>query len=276
MSKNSSRNSRSSVSGDSTKITRGAEDASPNDIEESNHNSTAVSQSPVVDDYENEISARLSNLMNKTSDQCDYQKHITTIFEHTMEIDGMELSEIKEKTRITKINLNYPNNMEPIGTILVDTKKIDNSELKITTILTEKDEMIDCKSDTSVYEDKGNVKLRRSMNCNELKQFKSNWRKIWHPQYSEESVNKTIYNPTIKAYNPQQIYKKDIPNIQMASKIENNEIEMPPQLVPSKQSMKVSTKRQEIDLEPSGQERSVDPRLSIRATQSMANKSHEN
>merc|ERR1712025_254993 len=129
---------------------------------------------------------------NKTSDQCDYQKHMTTIFEHTMEIDGMELLERKEQTTITKINLRYPNNNELIGTILVDTKKINNSELKITTILTEKDEMIDCKSDTSVYEDKGNLKLRRSMNCNELKQFKSNWRKIWHPQYPEEIVYKTM------------------------------------------------------------------------------------
>merc|ERR1712062_232348 len=151
----------------------------------------------------------LDNLMINKYDQYDYQRHITTIYEHSLEIDGMELSERKEKTTITKIDQNHPDAEDFIGNIVVEVKSIDNLELKITTILTENDTIVDCVSETCVYEGNNRLRIKRSMNFNELRQFKSNWRKIWHPHYSEDSVIHEVLNEpekcTIKNIPPKQI-----------------------------------------------------------------------
>ena len=68
-----------------------------------------------------------------------YQTHETTIFEHKLQVNESELSELMEKIVITK----HDPETDSIQNVLVYTRKMDNLELIIKTVATQNDESID-------------------------------------------------------------------------------------------------------------------------------------
>jgi len=144
------------------------------------------------DDVGNETANGLNlsksfDLVNSESDPYLYQTHETTIFEHKLQVNESELSEFMEKIVITKRDPKLPQT-DLIQNVLLHKRKIDNQELIIKTVSTQKDEIIDFNINTNVYENNGISISSRSMCKDELKKFKTTWRKLWRPNFSDNEL----------------------------------------------------------------------------------------
>jgi len=144
------------------------------------------------DDVGNETANGLNlsksfDLVNSESDPYLYQTHETTIFEHKLQVNESELSEFMEKIVITKRDPKLPQT-DLTQNVLLHRRKIDNLELIIKTIATQNDEIIDFNLNTHVYENNGISISSRSMCKDELKRFKTTWRKLWRPNFSDNEL----------------------------------------------------------------------------------------
>jgi len=138
-------------------------------------------------DYDAANNLNSFDIGNSKSDPYVYQTHETTIFEHKLQVDESELSEFMEKIVITKIDPKLPQT-DLIQNVLLHKRKIDNLELIIKTVATQNDEIIDFNMDTHVYENNGISISSRSMCKDELKRFKTTWRKLWRPNFSDNEL----------------------------------------------------------------------------------------
>ena len=116
-----------------------------------------------------------------------YQTYETTIFEHNVEVNECELTELMEKIVITKNDPEYPET-DSIQNVLVHTRKMDNLELIIKTVATQNDEIMDYSLVANVFENNGLSMSSRSMSQDELKRFKTTWRKPWRPNFSDDEL----------------------------------------------------------------------------------------
>jgi len=144
------------------------------------------------DDVGNETANGLNlsksfDLANSESDPYLYQTHETTIFEHKLQVNESELCEFMEKVVITKRDPKLPQT-DLVQNVLLHKRKIDNQELIIKTVATQKDEIIDININTNVYENNGISITSRSMCKDELKKFKTTWRKLWRPNFSDNEL----------------------------------------------------------------------------------------
>jgi len=163
--------------------------------------SPVLPQDDVVYEGANDI-----NLYNTKADPFIYQTHVTTIFEHKLKVDDCELSEFMEKVVITKRDPMYPED-DTVENVLLHRRKMDNSELIIKTVATQKDEIVDYNVKTNVYMNEGSSVSSRSMSKDELKRFKLSWRKLWRPNHSDDDLHDyalldTEMQPNINALNP--------------------------------------------------------------------------
>jgi len=129
----------------------------------------------------------LSNLYNAKSDQFIFQTHESTIFEHKLQVGDSDLSELMEKVVITKTDPKYPD-MDTVENVLLHTRKMDNLELTIQTVTTLNDEIIDHNLKATVYNIEETSTSSRLMSQDELYKFKTRWRKLWRPNYSDDKL----------------------------------------------------------------------------------------
>jgi len=121
-----------------------------------------------------------------------FQTHATTIFHHKIQLENIELSEIKEETVVTNQDSANTIDIHSKRLILLHTRKMGQMELIIKTVSSENNELID--HDTKGYVTVGSINgehnVRRLMSRDELKIFRRDWLKLWRPKFTDQEATR--------------------------------------------------------------------------------------
>jgi len=112
----------------------------------------------------------------------ELQYHNTKIFDHSLQIHGQELSEVKEITEITVLDGGFE---KYLGYIILHSRSIGNRKLDIITENTDSNEIGGHTLRTFVKNDQNCKSFTRAMSSTELKKFRKDWNQLWKPSFTD-------------------------------------------------------------------------------------------
>merc|ERR1712136_28239 len=112
----------------------------------------------------------------------ELQYHNTKIFDHSLQIHGQELCEVKEITEITGLEGGFE---KYLGNIILHSRSIGNRKLDIITENTDNNEVIGHTLKTFVRNDQNCKSFTRAMSSTELKKFRKDWNRLWKPSFTD-------------------------------------------------------------------------------------------
>jgi len=112
----------------------------------------------------------------------ELQYHNTKIFDHSLQVYGQELSEVKEITEITVLEGGFE---KYLGNIILHSRSIGNRKLDIITENTDNNEVIGHTLKTFVRNDQNCKSFTRAMSSTELKKFRKDWNRLWKPSFTD-------------------------------------------------------------------------------------------
>jgi len=171
---------------------------------------TQSNEAPTIlmHEYDTALKQKLS-----LGENIELQYHDTKVIDHSIQINGEDLSELKEITGIIVLERGF---QKYLGTMAVHSRSIGNRKLDIVTQNTDNNEVIGNTLRTFVRNDNNGKSFTRAMSSSELKKFINDWNKLWKPSFTDIDLqdfiqtsaqadenlqkNQIMYKPLIDAY----------------------------------------------------------------------------